>query len=532
MRKLFLNGWNLLLVVILLGGLLVSLSAALASVPSFAVPGLVPVGLVIVIEVLVTQRIVVASRLSWGDQGRLRGLEWALILAIVRIWVLLTDGRGVIEQVTPWLRDPVAFFTQRYMVHVALVFIIWVIATGLGHQVLLWSAEIARIPQLSRHTIERSHVDAEQAEAVRRFDSQLIGLVTLALLLAVFALRGESTQFQLLQPNIARVGGGAFAAALVALLLHSAAHLRQITDSWSLDGAQVEAGVIQNWQRMGLLVMAVALIVGPLLAPLALLVPPLPLIPLINILLVTGTLLGTLLLFVVALLLTPFVWLLSLLHGKSDFKPPTITPFVPPQIPVAPAAGERPLAPGLIFWSCLLVLLAIALLRYLQQHADILRWLRRWRVGRWLLQSWSRLWRDVGEWVALVTDTVRRRLRHNPATPHRPPRPRSPQGHLRALYQELVRAGEAKGIAHPPSATPFEYSSALGSAVPPVEPDVTALTDLYVQAEYGPLLPDDEDLRRGRQRWRRIQHWLGGTGQVVGAAVQKGRLRVRQKPKS
>ncbi len=532
MRKLFLNGWNLLLVVILLGGVLTSLSAALASLPGFAVPGLVPVGLVIVVEALITQRIVVASRLSWGDQGRLRGLEWVLILAVVRVWALLTDGGSVSEQITPWLRDPVSFFNQRYMVHVLLAFITWSMATGLGHQVLLWSAEVIPLPQLSRQTIERSHVDAEQAEAVRRFDNQLIGVVALALLLASFALRDERTQFQLLQPSIARAGGGAFAAALVALLLHSAAHLRQITDGWSLDGAQVEAGVVQNWQRMGLLVIAGAFILGPLLGPLALLVPPLPLVPLINVLLIAATLLGTLLLFLVTIVITPFIWLLSFLQGKPDFKPPAITPFVPPQIPVAPAAGERPLVPGLIFWSCVLVLLAIALLRYLQQHSDLLRWLGRWRIGRWLLHSLSRLWRDVSQWTDLVTQSLRRRIRHSPHESHRRPRPRSPHGHLRALYHELVRAGEAKGIVHEPSATPFEYSSALGTAVPPVEPDVAALTDLYVQAEYGPLLPDDEDLRRGRQRWRRIQHWLGGTGQAVGAVVEKGRIRIRQKPRS
>ncbi|MBV9792066.1 MAG: DUF4129 domain-containing protein, partial [Chloroflexi bacterium] len=57
----------------------------------------------------------------------------------------------------------------------------------------------------------------------------------------------------------------------------------------------------------------------------------------------------------------------------------------------------------------------------------------------------------------------------------------------------------------PRSQTPYEFRAALGQALPPVDADAGALTDVYVAAEYGPQPAQPNDVRRARKHWRRIK---------------------------
>ena len=171
--------------------------------------------------------------------------------------------------------------------------------------------------------------------------------------------------------------------------------------------------------------------------------------------------------------------------------------------------GERPLLPALIFWGCVLLLVGLLVIRYARQHAGLWHWLRRWRWGRWVLRIASRLWRDVGGWATLVATRTRRRLERRPRRPPGTNQPGGPDAQMRALYAQLIREGQARGIVHHPADTPFEYGNALGDAVPPAQSEVNALTSAYVQAAYGPAAPTDADVSAGKRLWRRVRQALG-----------------------
>jgi hypothetical protein len=85
-----------------------------------------------------------------------------------------------------------------------------------------------------------------------------------------------------------------------------------------------------------------------------------------------------------------------------------------------------------------------------------------------------------------------------------------------------VRAAEERGVTHPRSQTAYEFRAAARAALPPATDDITHLTDVYVEAEYGPQPPQPEDVRRARSAWRRIERIFARTsGRLRKSAARK-----------
>jgi hypothetical protein len=164
------------------------------------------------------------------------------------------------------------------------------------------------------------------------------------------------------------------------------------------------------------------------------------------------------------------------------------------------------LLPALIFWTCIVILVGVAVLRYVQQRQDLRAWLGRWRGTRWLMRLFGNAWQDLRDWSALAVQTIQRRLqRPRRVSSSRVPQPTGSQAQLRQLYRRMVRSAQRSGVPHPRSQTPYELRTALGKALPPVDTDAGALTDVYVTAEYGPQPAQPSDVRRARKHWRRIK---------------------------
>ena len=285
----------------------------------------------------------------------------------------------------------------------------------------------------------------------------------------------------------------------------------QLRRNWDADNIVVDANVHRRWGRPAALLVLGLVLAAPLVSWLVLLTPLLPVVPLVNLLLGFLTIVVSL---AILVLLSPLILLLSLLRGQSPQIPPQL--FQPPRIPVSQEPIERPLLPALVFWGCVLLLVAIALVRYVQGRADLQDTLRRWRLTRWLLQLFGAaagLWEDARGWAELAGQRLREAARRRKRRVRRVAS-EGPHAHLRALFRRMQTAGARRGVPPRAAQTPLEYAAALGQSLPVARDDVEGLTEAYVIAEYGPRAPRSEDIRRARQHWRRLQRWLFGSARV------------------
>lgn len=490
------------LLLVILWGLFASLVAAAEHFSqAWHLPGLLPMLTIVALEALITQGLVIRDRQRMDEQVTVRAAELVVLIALVRIWSLVTAEGTLLSHVTPWLREPLAFFADGFFGYFIWAALAWVIATLLARDVLVWSEAPDTIPP-PESSIERDVLLNEWDEGIQRYRRRYIGVMVVTLTASAWALY-EVPSMPPVKSQILPILASA-AVVLAGLLLYSTGRLEQLRRSWSMDSIAIDSGIGRRWGRFATLLIIVLLIAAPLLGWLVLLAPPPPLVPLINALLVVLTVLASLVILFIGLLLSPLILLLSLLRGGSDAGAPSMPKIEAPQI--AQTAGERPLLPALIFWGCVILLVIFALIRYGRGRSAILQSIARWRIVRWLMGLTTELWTDARGWATLVATRVRRLRR--PSQHHHVQRPNTPHEQLRGLYRQMRRAGTRRGVLHRSSQTPYEYATQLGAALPIVESDVAGLTQTYVNAEYGPQPPGHPEVQRARRHWRRLQRWL------------------------
>lgn len=456
----------------------------------------VPLIVCVAAEGVVTQRLVARQRLSLSEQLGVRAGEWLLIVLLVRLAGLLVEERPWREVVRPWLRDPLLVFSGRFPEYLLLALGAWLLATWLTQVVILLEQEALASAPPEHHpnlTIEQAEAVEERLAMLRAFDRAWAVCLLLALLGAVVA--GPRPGATVAFVAVALV-------LLIGLLLRGWGQSRLLLAGWRARAVAVDADVARRWWRPLVLLTLLAGVLGLALGGIVARVPPPPLIPLLNLLLLIMAYLLAALIALIGLLLLPFAWLLAWLLGEPPPELPRITPLSPPQLPTGPV--ERPLLPALIFWSCVALLIAMAATRYLQQRADLREVIGRQpllrRVWNWLRS----LWRDLGDWSQAAATMLRTRLTRRRRARLVVPVRRTSRADLRRLYRRLRRVALAQGVATPPSQTPYELRAALSRRVPEITPDLEALTDVYVRSEYGPEAPRRQEVRRARTHWRRI----------------------------
>ncbi|HSJ53056.1 MAG TPA: DUF4129 domain-containing protein, partial [Anaerolineae bacterium] len=66
------------------------------------------------------------------------------------------------------------------------------------------------------------------------------------------------------------------------------------------------------------------------------------------------------------------------------------------------------------------------------------------------------------------------------------------------------RAAQA-GQPRRPAQTPYEYEASLGGQFPDLEPDLSGLTEAFVEARYSPEPVEPEDVDRVKPLWQRVK---------------------------
>lgn len=519
MRQIRFTLWHIMLVIALVLGMISAVQAAAHTLlPRWSSPGLLTLLALVVLDATLTQRLVVQQRLSLSEQGTIRVVEVVLLVVAARITSLIAEGQPLLGLAQVWLRDPLAFFDGRFAEYAVAAALSWVVTTLLTQSVLELEAEPPHAVN-NLMAIDEAALLQDRTLALARFDQLWLICVLLALAGAAVALRQVSLLGALAAWSTALPLLGVLMCVLAGLLLHSQGQLDQLQYGWRVQATSVEADVVRRWWRASWLLIAAALLLGLGLSSWLRIVPPPPLVPVINAILVVLTLLLAIVIGLFSLLLLPFAWLLSLFAGEAAPSWPQVPPIAPPQISVGPT--ERPLLPALIFWGCVVLLLGVALVRYVQQRQSLVALLGRWRGTRWLVRWLAESWQELESWGALALTTLRRRLRRRQRPPGRPQQPRGRSAHIRALYRRLVRVAGERGVAHPRSQTAYEFRRAAETALPPATDDIARLTEVYVRAEYGPTPPQPEDVRQARGAWRRIERVVARSGSRLRRATGK-----------
>jgi hypothetical protein len=79
--------------------------------------------------------------------------------------------------------------------------------------------------------------------------------------------------------------------------------------------------------------------------------------------------------------------------------------------------------------------------------------------------------------------------------------PRVGSAPIRRLYFDVLAAGEERGVARPPGATPLQFAPALDAEFASHAP--TDITEAFVESRYAERSVDDGRVRELRDRWRR-----------------------------
>ncbi|HEY0735037.1 MAG TPA: DUF4129 domain-containing protein [Herpetosiphonaceae bacterium] len=522
MRNVRFNLGHMLLIVMLVLGTVAALLAGIeVFIPQLRYPWLLPLLALATVDAVITQRLVARERLSIGEQGTIRAVEWFLLFVAIRIASLAVESGSIRQLIQPWIRDPLAFFGGYFVVYFWPTLLTWGLASLIAVSVLAFEIELPREGVRSLPSEEAAVID-DRAVALATFDRYwlictLIALAGGALALYQMPLGTALQSWTTAQPVVA-----VLACLISGLALHSQGQLDRLRYGWQIEQLNVAADVPRRWRRASVLLIGAACLVGLLLSQGTLWVPPPPLVPVLNVLLIVVAFIVTIIVAIFGLLLFPFAWLLAYLTGTTTPASPIVRPITPPQIPTS---TERPLLPALIFWACVAILVGVAALRYVQQRQDLRAWLGRWRGTRWLMRVLGDMWQDLRDWSALAVETIQRRFRRSRrVSSSRVAQPSGSQAQLRQLYQRMIRSGERRGVQHPRSQTPYEFRAALGKALPPVDTDAGALTDVYVAAEYGPQPAQPNDVRRARKHWRRIrQATLRAQGPLEKLSVRRKR---------
>ncbi len=502
MRSVRFTIWQMLLVVVLVVGVASAVLAALERfIPGLEFPWLMPLLAFVAADAVVTQRVVTRERLSFAEQGGLRMAELVVLLVAVRLASLSSEELPLLQTATSWIRDPLAFFGGTFSMYLLPSFLMWCGATVLAQSVLHFEAELPGEGWIGIPS-EEALVIEERAQAVARFDRYWLFCTLLSLACATLALYGVSLVRALQHWDTARPVLAVLGVLLAGLQLHSQGQFDRLTYGWQLGQVVVTPDVSYRTRAASRWLSIGALLLGLALGSVALLIPPPPIVPVLNALLLASTVLLALVVGLMSLLLLPFAWLLSLLTGSPAPVPPAVPQLPVMQIPET--TPERPLLPALIFWLCAVMLVGIAALRYAQQRRDLRALVARWPRLHWILARIYGVWREAQEWTAYATLVIRQNVRRRTASRRAPYPPLTgTRAQLRELYYRLIRAAERGGVDHTASQTPYEFRTAVGDKLPAVRADVAVVTDLYVAAEYGPAMPEEVEVRRARRAWRR-----------------------------
>lgn len=499
-----------------------ALTAALCGPVARFVPGLRPIYLVgasllIALEAGVIHHSFRRNQL-WLDELLRYIVPEVFVLAILmRIATALAGGAGDLRAAAlRWLYDPLSIFDPGFVIATLFGLLLGIAAHITMSDLLILEPRDSELALAQRDDMQTitAFAQHDRSAALKRISGRFIfGGVLLLVALGI-----ESVDLvRMANPSLPIARLSALAAVIYFMsgfLLYSQARLALLRARWQLDGAHVAAGLPLRWMRVSWL--TVVGVVG-----LAAILPRSYGMGLVATLQWSIGLIGygiALIGYLLTSLLGALAILSIMLLSMFSSSDPTIAnpppaPFIPPPIAPPPGAFEPQLWAALLFWLCMALLAAYAALIVLQRNPGLVRALTSRGPLAWLLRQLGWLWRDTRAWAGQVVERAREALQQRTlAQPARGPLLRlgrlAPRDLIRYFYRSLLRRAAGGGAARAVSQTPYEYSAALAERLPEAQPDLAALTESFVVAEYSQRPIERADAQRARRPWERLRRRL------------------------
>jgi len=505
-----------------------TLVAGVAAFLSALAPALNLTGLVPLAAVAATVGYIYAQRLRWSG---VIWREWLVLLApFVLLWrlvTLLTIGRPLGAILGAWLARPAAIFDGPFVLGAALLALAWTQGVGYGRDLAeLHPPDLAPAPRHGPESALYWTADEQRRALYVPAPANLIvrwlqGGLTLAVLGALGAAGIHQTLngagllrlVTLAAPDESAALPNVLAYMLCGLVLVGLAQLGRLRANWTIDGITVMPGLSRR--ALQALAPLLALALG-----IALALPTRYALGLSDLLagaLDIAAAVAAFIYGIIALLLLP----IALLLGRAPRPPrPPVAPHAPPPLAHAPHGGGDVLG-SVLFWAVALAVLgycAYVLLRNARGRVPALgaagnvaaRMLA--LVGRLarLLRGLARRGAAGVARVAQALTAVARTRQEAPRIRHTPLRRMGPRERVAYLYLSVEERARRLGLPRATGQTASQYSRRLRREMPDLDPDLTGLTDLFLEARYSPHPFDDERASGARRLWQSVRARLRG----------------------
>ena len=464
------------------------------------------------LEGILSERLLQRRRITgWAYLGS-RATELLFLLLVLKLLNYVPFGVGqLLADAALWPLSPETFLTNLDLLTALFFLPLWMGAIYAGRMVAEIELEQGRTdpPPADRNSPEY-YMWLTQPSVVRDRQERLDWLGELFLWGGMALLVGASLIHAFVSSARA-LGIPILLYFALGVALLSQAQFSVKNASWQVQGIPVQPGMARRWLLAVLAFLAVVALVA-LVLPTSYALGPFRAI--------WGalSLLIQVLVFVFALLFFLFATLLALVLPRAQGAQPAPPRFepLPPPLPGAEATAFPwlQILASALFWIVILAIVGYALLRFVRE-----RW-PGWEEGEgeqasgWRrFLAWLRdLWRRWRGWQSEAREQwARRRATRRRAAPARRPvrllslRGLEPRELVRYFYVSAARRAAQAGKPRRPAQTPYEYEASLEEQFPDLEPDLSGLTEAFVEARYGREPVEQEDVKRVKPLWQRIK---------------------------
>jgi hypothetical protein len=169
-----------------------------------------------------------------------------------------------------------------------------------------------------------------------------------------------------------------------------------------------------------------------------------------------------------------------------------------------------------LFWLLILAIGGYLFKIYLNDHPELVEWLKGFRPIRLFIQLWQHLlnWLRAGlsslprELISFGEKEEEAGVDSNPSWFERW-RARSARERILYYYLNILKRSEKYGPGRRPHQTPYEYELELSQTLPEAEPAIEILTDAFVRARYSQESFHEEHANLAKALWQQIKKALG-----------------------
>ena len=461
------------------------------------------------LEGILSERVLQKRRIiGWGYLTS-RAAEALFLLLLLKLVNYLPLGLNqLVAEARTWPSDPFRFVNDLDLFTGAVFVTLWTGSLYVGRMVRELDVEEGKASPPPDKTSTEYYLWLTQPSVVRDRQERLDWLGEVFMWGGVVMLLGAAgIHFLISSAKVLALPTLLYFALGVALL--SQARLSVTHAGWRGQGIPIQQGIARRW-----LLWAVIFLVG--VALVALLLPTeYAMGPIRALLGVFGLVIRV----VAWILLTLYFVVILLLSFLIPLKPPERPPLPlspPPAGQPTPGAATVPWLQTLLsalFWIVILAIVGYALFRFLRDRFGLSEegakggW--RGRIVAWLRDLWQR-WRTWRQEVQV--SLARRRAERKGVGPlaSRPGRFFSlrglpPRELVRYFYLSTARRAAQAGQPRQSGQTPYEYQAALDGRFTDLEPDLTGLTEAFVEAQYSPHPVQPEEVEVVKPLWQRIK---------------------------